>query len=80
MEATSLTENQEDVSLLPGVTHPAPGISAARVFLRWLSPPEPRTAVTDGQMGTMGTLQKAQAALAADAPLALTLHQAELLI
>ena len=77
-KATPLPENQEDVSLLPGVTRPAPGVSAARIFLHWLSPPEPRTAVTDSQAGTVGTLRKAQAALAADTSLVLTLRQPEL--
>ena len=77
-KATPLPENQEDVSLLPGVTCPTPGASAARIFLHWLSPPEPRTAVTDSQAGTVGTLPKAQAALAADTSLVLTLRQPEL--
>ena len=66
------------MSLLPGVTRPTPGVSAARIFLHWLSPPEPRTAVTDSQAGTVGTLPKAQAALAADTSLVLTLRQPEL--
>ena len=77
-KATPLPENQEDVSLLPSVTCPAPGVSAVRIFLHWLSPPEPRTAVTDSQVGTVGRLLKAQAVLTADTSPVLTLYQPEL--